>query len=57
MAEEKRRKQMEEIRSERSGRLLCRFDPERDRMEFKEPGKAPEFVDLGKYRGKKPKDN
>jgi len=50
MPDEERRNQkgFQEIRS-RSGRLLCRIDPERDILEFKDKNGA-ESVDLRRYR-------
>jgi hypothetical protein len=49
MAEEQRRKEsMQDIRS-RTGRKLCRFDPDRDILEFKDKGQV-ETVDLQRYR-------
>lgn len=50
MAEEQRRNQaMREIRSS-TGRLLCRIDPTRDILEFKDKGHT-ETIDLQRYRG------
>lgn len=49
MREQERRKDgMQDIRS-RDGRKLCRFDPDRDILEFKERGQV-ETVDLQRYR-------
>lgn len=39
---------MKDIRS-RTGRLLCRIDPDRDILEFKDKGQV-ETVDLNRYR-------
>lgn len=49
MADEQRRNEaMKDIRS-RTGRLLCRIDPDRDILEFKDKGQV-ETVDLQRYR-------
>jgi hypothetical protein len=49
MSKDERRKDgMRDIRS-RDGRKLCRFDPDRDILEFKDRGQV-ETVDLQRYR-------
>lgn len=46
--EEQRNQSMKDIRS-RTGRLLCRIDPDRDILEFRDKGQI-ETVDLQRYR-------